>query len=226
VDPLFSTGIAWSLRAIERLAHTFEAHATTRSVPNARELDRYASMLTLEADQIDHMVAAAYEAMAHFDLFTAHAMLYFATVSFSEVKQRVTPSDDVEWNGFLGVEDPVLEPLPRESLRRLRDITQGRGETGTAEARRRYSEWATAAIAPRNVAGLADPARHNLYPVDLDVLMERHSLLGMTRDQLEEALPGLRGMAPEPIFADRRAAGRSTSPAGPRATTPRAPAPR
>ena len=226
VDPLFSTGIAWSLRAIERLAHTFEGHAAVHSVPNADELDRYARLLTLEADQIDHMVAAAYEAMAHFDLVAAHAMLYFATVSFAEVKQRIAPSDDVAWSGFLGVGDTVLEPLPRESLLRLREITRRESEVGNEEQRRRYVDWVTAAIAPRNVAGLADPARHNLYPVDLDVLIERHSLLGMSRDQLVEALPALRGMAPEPVFADPRGAGRSTSPPGPRATAPPAPAPR
>ena len=202
VDPLFSTGIAWSLRAIERLARAFEGHVGSRSVPNAAELDRYASMLALEADQIDHMVAAAYEAMAHFDLFAAHAMLYFATVSFAEVKQRLAPSDDVAWSGFLGVGDTVLEPLPRESLGRLREITRREGNVGSEEERRLYTEWATATIAPCNVAGLADPARHNLYPVDLDVLIERHSLLGMSREQLVEALPALRGMAPEPLFAD------------------------
>jgi FADH2 O2-dependent halogenase len=226
VDPLFSTGIAWSLRAIERLARTFEGHADTRVVPNAAELDRYAQMLTREADQIDHMVAAAYEAMAHFDLFAAHAMLYFATVSFAEVKQRLAPSDDVVWSGFLGVGDAVLEPLPRESLQQLREITRRGGQVGSEDDRRRYVKWATAAVAPRNVAGLADPARHNLYPVDLEVLIERHSLLAMSREQLVEALPALRGMAPEPAFADPRAGGRSTSPLGPRATAPPAPAPR
>jgi FADH2 O2-dependent halogenase len=226
VDPLFSTGIAWSLRAIERLARTFEGHVATRAIPNAVELDRYAEMLTREAGQIDLMVAAAYEAMAHFDLFAAHAMLYFATVSFSEVKQRIVPSDDVAWSGFLGVEDAVLEPLPRESLERLREITRSEGDVGSEKDRRRYVEWAAAAIASRNVAGLADPARRNLYPVDLDVLIERHSLLAMSREQLVEALPALRGMAPEPAFADPRAAGRSTSPPGPRATVPPAPAPR
>ena len=92
--------------------------------------------------------------------------------------------------------------------------------------RRRFAEWVTRAIAPRNVAGLADPARHNLYPVDLDVLIERHALLGMSRDRLVEALPALRGMAPEPAFAGRHAAGRSTSPPDRRAREPQAPAPR
>jgi FADH2 O2-dependent halogenase len=226
VDPLFSTGIAWSLRAIERLARTFEAHVSTRSVPNAAELERYTSMLTSEADQIDHMVAAAYEGMAHFDLFAGHAMLYFATVSFAEVKQRLAPSDDVAWSGFLGVGDAVLEPLPRESLRQLRDITGGQGEVGSEDARRRYVKWTAAAIAPRNVAGLADPARRNLYPVDLDVLIERHSLMMMSRDQLVSGLPALRGIAPEPVFAAWPGAGRSTSQPARPATAPRAPAPR
>lgn len=103
VDPLFSTGIAWGLRAIERLALMFEHHAARRAVPNASELGRYAGMLAVEADQIDRMVAGAYEAMAHFDLFAAHAMLYFVTVSFSEVKQRIAADNATAWNGFLGV---------------------------------------------------------------------------------------------------------------------------
>jgi FADH2 O2-dependent halogenase len=83
VDPLFSTGIAWGLRAIERLGLMFEQHATQRAMPNVAELGRYAALLTLEADQVDRMVAGAYEAMAHFDLFAAHAMLYFGTVSYA-----------------------------------------------------------------------------------------------------------------------------------------------
>jgi hypothetical protein len=140
--------------------------------------------------------------MAHFDLFAAQAMLYFATVSFAEVSQRLRPHDSAAWNGFLGVGDPVLEPLPREALRRLRAITQSRGETGSSEARGAFSRWIAEAIAPRNVAGLAEEARHNLYPVDLDTLVERHALLGMTRDQLVAALPALRGMGPEPSFED------------------------
>jgi hypothetical protein len=57
------------------------------------------------------------------------------------------------------------------------------------------------AIAPRNVVGLADPARRNLYPVDLDTLIDRHALLGLSRDEIIAALPKLRGMGPQPVFA-------------------------
>jgi FADH2 O2-dependent halogenase len=199
VDPLFSTGIAWGLRAVERLALAFESAAPNRRVPDLAVLARYDAALAAEADQIDRVVAGAYEAMAHFDLFAAQAMLYFATVSFAEVSQRLAQKESAAWNGFLGVGDPVLEPLSREALGRLRQITQRRGELGTSEERRGFAEWISQAIAPRNIAGLADPARRNLYPVDFDVLVERHALLGMGRDQLLASLPALRGMTAQPL---------------------------
>lgn len=203
VDPLFSTGIAWSLRAVERLALAFESAAHGQRVPDVEVLTRYDAMLGAEADQIDLVVAGAYEAMAHFELFAAQAMLYFAAVSFAEVSQRIAPEEDTAWNGFLGVGDPVLEPLPREALRRLRQITQRRGEVGSSDERRGFAEWIRQAIAPRNIAGLADPERRNLYPVDFDALIEGHALLGMSRDQVLEALPALRGMSPEPRLSRR-----------------------
>jgi FADH2 O2-dependent halogenase len=202
VDPLFSTGIAWGLRAVERLALAFEDAARGDRKPDAATLARYDAALSEEGDQIDLVVAGAYEALAHFDLFAAQAMLYFTSVSFAEVSQRLAAADDVSWKGFLGVGDPVLGPLARESFERLRRITGERGAPGSASERAEFVDWLGRAIAPRNVAGLADPERHNLYPVDFDVLMERHALLGMTREQLLERLPALRGLGPEPMFAE------------------------
>jgi tetracycline 7-halogenase / FADH2 O2-dependent halogenase len=196
VDPLFSTGIAWALRAVERLALVFEVAKQRERIPDLRELVRYEAQLGAEADQIDRLVAGAYEAMAHFDLFAAQAMLYFAMVSFAEVSQRLSSDDSVSWSGFLGVGDPMSQPLPRESLGRLRAITQGCGLAGSANERQRFGDWISASIAPRNIAGLADRERHNLYPVDFEVLVDRHALLGMTRDQLLAAVPALRGMPP------------------------------
>ena len=203
VDPLFSTGIAWSLRAIERLALLFEPGVHGRRVPHLNELTRYESLLAAEADQIDTLVAGAYDAMAHFELFAAHAMIYFSTVSFAETQQRVVSEHSAAWSGFLGVGDRAAEPLMAESLQRLRRITGGCGQTGSVDDRRRYREWVTSAIATWNVAGLANPRRHHLYPVDLDLLIDRHALLGLSRDQLLAALPALRGMAPEPPFGHR-----------------------
>ena len=202
VDPLFSTGIAWSLRAIERLALCFERNGRDHRLPSAEQLGRYERLLRVEADQIDHMVAGAYEAMAHFDLFAAHAMLYFTTVSFAEVHQRLVLRDSevAAWSGFLGTGDVVLEPLPRESHRRLRRMTQGRGDPGTASQRRAFAAWVADVIVPRNIGGFANPAAHHLYPVDVDLLVDRHAVLGLSRDELLGALPALRGMAPESAF--------------------------
>jgi hypothetical protein len=125
-------------------------------------------------------------------------MIYFATVSFAEVSQRVKPDDASAWNGFLGVGDSVLDPLPRETLGRLRQITQRTGGVGTPAQREEFALWVARSIAPRNIAGLADPARRNLYPVDFDALVHRHALLGMSRQEVVDALPRLRGMSPDP----------------------------
>lgn len=204
VDPLFSTGIAWGLRAVERIALEFEHASTNGRMPSRVALDRYNTALSAEADQIDLIVAGAYEAMAHFDLFAAQTMLYFAAVSFAEVSQRLKPDDSVAWKGFLGVNDSVLESLPRQSLDRLRRITECHGGTGTTESRKKFADWIAESIASRNVAGLANPERKNLYPVDFDVLIEKHELLGMTRNQLVGSLPALRGMSPQPSFTFNR----------------------
>ena len=183
VDPLFSTGIAWSLRAIERLALCFE-----NGGPSARDLTRYDVLLGAEADQIDALVAGSYIAMARFDLFAAHTMIYFAAVSFAECRQRLVQRDAETnaWSGFLGVGDPRLGGLPRAALRRLRHAR-------TPANRKEFVEWVTRSIAPRNVCGFANHAAHNLYPVDLDLLVEGHAVLGVSRDSLISALPALRG---------------------------------
>lgn len=194
VDPLFSTGIAWSLRAVERLARCFDAAAPGQrgdAAPNAECLARYESLLAREGEQIDLLVAGAYAAMPRFDDFVAQTMLYFAAVSFAESRERLVPHDDDAWTGMFGIDDPVLADLPRESLSRLRGPRAGQTS---------FADWISAAIAPRNVAALADPDRHNLYPADLDALVARHALLGLTRDQVVAGLPALRGMAPEPDF--------------------------
>lgn len=192
VDPLFSTGIAWSLRAVERLALAFESAVHDRRVPDHETLARYESLLDAEADQIDRVVAGAYEAMSHFELFAAQAMLYFTAVSFAEISLRLERQESSAWAGFLCVGDAALERLPAEALRRLRRITRGRGSAGTAAERAGFSEWITHAIAPRNIAGLADPRRRNLYPVDLGTLLDRHALLGTSQEELRRALPVLR----------------------------------
>lgn len=182
-DPMFSTGIAWSLLAVERLALLFEGVAG--------DAWRYDYLLRHEADRIAQLVEAAYLALGDFELFTAVAHLYFVTVSWAEARQRLlTETAPHAWEGFLGVGDPHLDALFDDVLAALR--ARHSELFDRAAWRRRLREG----LAPRNVAGLDDPARRNLYPVDLDVLVGRAALLGLEREEIVAALPRLRGNPP------------------------------
>jgi tetracycline 7-halogenase / FADH2 O2-dependent halogenase len=189
VDPLFSTGIAWSLLAVERLAELLRPK--TRSATRVGGLRRYEALLSAEADQVDRLVAGAYMALPDFTLFAAQAMLYFAVVSFIEAKQRLRGGDG--WEGFLGAGDAAVEGLYRNAFRRLAVLTGGGRRPAPEADRRGFVDWVARQIAPRNVAGLADPSCRNLYPVDLDRLVERSHLLGLTPAGVRRALPRLRG---------------------------------
>jgi FADH2 O2-dependent halogenase len=173
LSPLFSTGIAWSLLAVERLALLLETGA------NLDEgIARYSDFLHREADHVQALVAGAYERMADFDRFTAYSLIYFAAASFGEASQRLLPppEDGWAWNGFLGATDPVI----REMLARILAGPDSEDDIRSA-------------IAPRNLAGLADPARNRMVPVDLEVLIEQAELLGLTQEEIRREIPRLRG---------------------------------
>jgi FADH2 O2-dependent halogenase len=174
LSPLFSTGIAWSLLAVERLALLLE-----RGDPEG--LLRYGDLLSQEADHIQKLVAGAYASMGDFDRFAAGSLYYFAATSFAEASQRLLPGpeDGWAWTGFLGSTDPVT----REMLARVLAALQGPC----------FEEVIREAIAPRNLAGLADPERNRLYPVDLEPLVEGADLLGLTREEVRREIPRLRG---------------------------------
>jgi FADH2 O2-dependent halogenase len=195
-DPLFSTGIAWSLLGAERLAGLLEESAS----PSAAALDRYARQLAAEADRLDRLVHAAYLAMPDFDLFRWVTMLYFVAVSFAEVRQRLLPEEETgrpaAWEGFLGTGDPVLDPVFAEATERVQALAASGAPAAdgpiAAAARADFAAWLCRALVPRNVAGLADPARKHLYPVDLELLRQRAPLLGLSAAELAARFHRLR----------------------------------
>jgi FADH2 O2-dependent halogenase len=180
-SPLFSTGIAWSLVAIERLADALEG---VSRVPQAA-LQRYGDLLQTEADHLLEIVDGAYRCRRDFDLFAAYSYLYFAAASFGEASQRLLrqpPGGGAWcWAGFLGATDPVIQ----EMTRRSHDLVNAPPADARAAMR--------AIIAQRNVAGLADPARERMYPVDLECLVGQSELLGLSAVEIQAALPRLRG---------------------------------
>ncbi|HEY8019521.1 MAG TPA: tryptophan 7-halogenase, partial [Thermoanaerobaculia bacterium] len=203
-SPLFSTGIAWSLLAIERLALLLEDADGL-----AAGLDRYGALLAREADHLQSLVEGAYLAAARsFDLFVAWGDLYFAAASFAEASQRLLDAPARggawPWEGFLGSTDPVVRAMLAESGEELGGLPPG--PLGGA-AIERFASAVRRRIAPRNVAGLADPARNRLFPVDFEALIENAGLLGLSTAELGERLPRLRGdpigAAPRELSADQ-----------------------
>jgi FADH2 O2-dependent halogenase len=186
-DPLFSTGMAWSLAGVERAADLLGADEP----PSAAGLAAYADLLAAEADHVARLVDGAWAAMgpdeASWRRFVAHAMLYFTAASFCEAKQRLTdpPADGHAWSGFLGASDPLLAAAVADA----RDLLCADPPPSVAA----FDSWIRRAIAPRNVAGLAEPARRDLYPVDLDALVAAAPLLGLDEASIRLALPRLRG---------------------------------
>lgn len=159
-DPMFSTGIAWSLLAVERIAGLCSG-----GLPAAGDLDRYGRLLAVEADHIDRLLGAAYRLMDDFESFTAAAMAYFAAASFDELRQRLLDPPEGEWcwQAFLGAGGKVRG--------RLFEALEER--SASEEAARTLAGWIGPATLPRNLIGLNDSRRRNAYPVDLEDMERR-----------------------------------------------------
>ena len=201
IDPMFSTGIAWSLAGVERVGSLFAGGG----LPDAAGLAAYDGVLAAEADHLGRLVRGAYLARADWRIFVPQSLLYFAAASFAEASRRLRPDGrDWIWEGFLGSRDPVFAGraasdggagkigVAAAAVERLERLFAG-GRRPTEADCTAFADWVAATIAPRNVAGLADPARGDLYPVDFAPLIAGAHLLGMTPDQVRAALPRLRG---------------------------------
>lgn len=180
-DPMFSTGMAWSLLAVERLCDLLGAESASRPVDPLP----YADLLANEADQIAHLITAARSARHHFELFKHVAFLYFAVVSHTELRQRLLdppPQRPHAWEGFLGASEPHWRQVFAQAAARSTDHD-------SAETVR----WLRQVVQPWDAIGLDVPNRANLYPVDLQILRQRAHVLGMEARQMDAALPRLRG---------------------------------
>ena len=193
-DPMFSTGIAWSLLGVERLAGAFE---TLTADPDGGELARrfaaYDRLLRREAAQIERLIHGAGLARRDPRLFAAQSFLYFAAASYEELRQRLgdDPAAAAD-RGFLGAGEPGWESLFEEAVSRLAGLARCDGPVRDRLAAG-FAHWVRRSIEPWNLIGLADPARHNLYPVDLAVLRDRCRRLDLSPEELDMRLPRLRG---------------------------------
>ena len=186
-DPMFSTGIAWSLLGVERLAQIL-----TEPEVSPEALSRYQTLLDAEATQQQALLEAAYAARHDFAVFRDVTFLYFACVSFEEIRQRLfAGADDHEspaWRGFLGAGELDWTALFCQARAQVVSVLANRSD----HERCRFSRWVADGIRRWNLIGLGECPTH-LYGVDLELLLERSALLGLTAAQMEALLPRLRG---------------------------------
>ncbi|MEM7201940.1 MAG: FAD-dependent oxidoreductase [Planctomycetota bacterium] len=185
VDPLFSTGMAWTLLGIERIAALLDGDLDRRGIADGSEFQRYATLLNRECEHLDRLIAGAYRAMPDFGCFAAVACFYLAASSWCEARQRLADLPNPEWQGLLGADDPVLAPLGSALRRRAEPTHCGYGAELQA--------WLMRRLAPRDIAGIDRYAATRRIPVDLDVLLQRVDRLGCSVDTARERLPRLRG---------------------------------
>jgi FADH2 O2-dependent halogenase len=188
-DPMFSTGLAWSLLGVERVVAVLDGRL---------DAEVYDAALRREADRIAALIAAARATRPCFGAFEAVCWVYFATVSWAEVGSRL----GLGWGelgrtaGFLGVGDPASDRLFAGGLELGWDGLAPAAERLTAagfvgvEA---FREQIARLLAPRDLIGITDPRRGRLHPADLEVLVDRAALVGLGRDDMRALLPRLRG---------------------------------
>ena len=207
-DPMFSTGIAWSLLAVERVVDLCR-----KGLPATGGLEKYGRLIAAEADHIDRLLVAAYRSMPDMERFAAPAMVYFAAASFDELRQRLLdpPSEGWCWKGFLGADDGR-----RGLFEELDELSSAAG------GELPLAKWVGPALERWNLIGLLDPTRCNAYPVDLEDMERRAAQvangLGLDAATLQRRLPRLR--SPDQLSV-RRPSGRQ----GARAAKRRARAP-
>lgn len=177
-DPMYSTGIAWSLVAVERLAELL-SDRDPQTAESQAGLARYSGLLRREAAQVNALCRGARALYGDFDRFVEWARLYFIAASYSEARQRLVHPPAACWEGFLGATDPLLGGV----FERAETIFTG----SLADVRK----WLAETLAERDVGGFSDPAGGRLIPVDLQALVKAAPRLGLDSAELTERLPEL-----------------------------------
>jgi FADH2 O2-dependent halogenase len=167
VDPLLSTGFPLTLLGIHRLASC---------LGGGIDIAEYERQTISELEQVSRLVGALYASMGDFEVFTALAQLYFTAVSFSETAHRLNKPELS--GGFLLCDHPVFGPATSEICESVVSLAN----------RNEILMKIHNLIEPFNVAGLADPAKRNWYPVVIDDLFAAAAKLGSSEDTIREML--------------------------------------
>ncbi|WP_177191844.1 NAD(P)/FAD-dependent oxidoreductase [Parafilimonas terrae] len=163
VDPLFSTGIAYSLAGIERIAEILSGNRNFQQ-PLYDELQEYENIVTEELKLIDLLVAGCYKTMEHFQLFNAWSMLYFTfTIMYEQKRLKNLP---VKY--FLEADKAEVQQMAHSAYKDLLKLTQQ--ETISQADISAFTDSVREKIKPYNIAGLMEPSFKNMYHHTVAVL--------------------------------------------------------
>jgi FADH2 O2-dependent halogenase len=156
VDPLFSPGIAHSISGIQKITGILkERFKNPGSLYEG--LKEYEHSIFAELKLIDHLIAGCYKTMAHFELFNAWSMLYFAaTIAYErKLMQKELPGY------FLCADDPYVIAIVQKSYTDLLKILD-KGQPSKEDITQ-FTNRVRERIKPLNKAGLLDPSSKNMY---------------------------------------------------------------
>jgi FADH2 O2-dependent halogenase len=129
-----------------------------------------------ELDATERLVGALYGVMTDFEMFKKLSLLYFAAASFSETVRRLGRHDRA--SSFLLCDDPVFGPALEECSIAAAARPEGIARTALLS---RIGD----ALAPFDVAGLADASRRDWYPVRVQDLFDARERLGATTREID-----------------------------------------
>ncbi len=151
LDPLHSTGNAFTLVGIERLLGMLE-RSWKRPGWND-EMRRYDGLVQQETEFLDLIVSGSFLGFREFERMVALSMFYFSAATWSETERRAGRA--VRGSAFLSADHQELKGALERAVSEIGDPAAI--PTGQFVSRIR------SAIGPFNRIGLCDPAKWNQY---------------------------------------------------------------
>lgn len=190
VDPLLSTGFPLTLLGVQRVAR---ALAEDWGTPRLTErFSMYADRSARELETTSRLVGALYDAFGDWERFTALTFLYFAAASFAESARRLGNAA-IAGDGFLLSGHATFA----DALGKCLQLATVYREDRSAPRRQELLSAIRRAIAPVNVAGLDNPARHNWYAAEAGDLFANAAKLGATEPAIQAMLTRCGFFAPD-----------------------------
>lgn len=152
VDPMHSTGLAWSLHGIEWIAAQFE-----QGFPDVSTLERYEQNLFRELDAVDLLVSTAYRTRRDPTKFELSAMLYFIATVVTEQNRIQMPSQK---QGFLATDNEKLWNQIRLSAS---ELVREPNTHSTHRLRKQWFRTFKSRFQEWNQVGLFDESAKGIY---------------------------------------------------------------